>query len=626
MTNTHTDLARDIYNIEEWSSGYFGINDKGNAVAFPKGGNSQLHIDLPELIEDLQAKGVTLPVLVRFTDILQHRVSRLVSAFVSAKKNRQYAGKYTSVYPIKVNQQFSVVEHLLKDSNDRVGLEAGSKPELLAILGVTSQPIKIICNGYKDEEFLRLANIGTQMGHDVCIVIEKLSELRTFLKHYDANQPQPSLGIRIKLHAAAKGKWQNTGGEKGKFGFNASQLFSAIKILEQYDALHLLNLIHFHIGSQVANIRDIHNAMHECAQHYAQLRQLGVEINTVDVGGGLGVDYDGSRSRSDHSMNYTIEEYANNVVNALADVCQRYDLPQPNIITESGRSMTAHHAMLVTNVIECEPALGATPPKVLAGASELLNHLIALTTNITKRNAIERYHDAKHIFTEAHTHYTSGLISLKDWASIEQGYFYCLRLLVNTLDPAVRSHREIIDRLNEKLADKLFCNFSLFQSMPDAWGIDQLFPVMPLSQLDQPLTQRAIINDITCDSDGQIKQYIDGAGVEGSLPTPKFNEEKPYHMAMFMVGAYQEILGDLHNLFGDTDSVHVELSSQGYKITELIKGESAADVLKTVHFDKQTMISNYQKRIEQSKVTKQDQATLLTELSDSIDGYTYFEQ
>lgn len=618
---------RDLYNVNAWSSGYFSISRAGNVIAHPKGLDNSSTIDLATLVPKLQKEGVTLPVLVRFTDILQHRVSRLVTAFKQAKALRDYTGRYTAVYPIKVNQQFSVVEHLLKDSDGKVGLEAGSKPELLAILGVTTEPIKIICNGYKDSEFLRIATIGAQMGHDVCVVIEKLTELRTFLANYDPNQPHPWLGIRIKLHSAAKGKWQNTGGEKGKFGLNASQLLDAVQLLQENDALHLLNLVHFHIGSQVANIRDIHDAMHECAQHYAQLRQLGINITCVDVGGGLGVDYDGSRSRSACSMNYSMEEYAKNIVNGLADACEAQSLPHPDIISESGRAMTAHHAVLITNVIEREAALGKNQPSEPdAQAPRQLQVLASLTKELTVRSALESYHDAKHAFSDAHSQYTSGQITLTQWAQIEQWYFYCLRQIHKTLKPSHRAHLDLIDRLNEKLADKLFCNFSLFQSMPDAWGIEQLFPIMPISQLNEPLNNRVIIQDITCDSDGQIKQYVDENGIESSLATPDFNEKSPYYLAMFMVGAYQEILGDLHNLFGDTDSVHIETTEQEYEIKEFIKGESAADVLETVHFNKKGMLENYQKRLKNSKVSEQYRDALLAELSESIDGYTYFEE
>lgn len=619
--------AEQIYNVNEWSAGYFSINNTGQLVAHPHGQDDNRSIIMDELIEQFKDKDLTLPVLVRFTDILLHRVDRLINAFEQANSQKDYQGKYTAVYPIKVNQQRSVIEKLLSHDSGSVGLEAGSKPELLAILGVSIKPIRIICNGYKDTEFLRLATIGSQMGHDVCIVIEKLSELQNFLNNFDGNQAHPSLGIRIKLNAAAKGKWQNTGGEKGKFGFNASQLLQAIELLKHHNALSLFTLVHFHIGSQVANIRDIHNAVTECARHYAQIRQLGIDITTVDVGGGLGVDYEGSRSRSACSMNYSMEEYARNVVAAFADICQQHDLPQPDIISESGRAMSAHHAVLLTNVIECESAPGLSKLiPITEHETPVVQALIETTDTVNERSAVESYHNALHYVADAHQQYISGTLSLLAWAQIEQLYFILLRRVQSLLNPALRPHREIIDELNEKLADKMFCNFSLFQSLPDAWGIDQLFPIMPVSQMAEPLTQRVIVQDITCDSDGQIKQYIDGAGIESTLPLPKFKPEKPYHLAMFMVGAYQEILGDLHNLFGDTDSIHVELTPNGYQIGQIIKGESAEDVLKTVHFSKQHLLANYQSQLSQRNLAVEDVEQLMSELTLGITGYTYFEE
>ena len=629
MTNSNHIAAEQTYNVSEWGAGYFSINEGGQVVAHPKGKRQGQSIVLSELVAELKEQGIKLPVLVRFTDILQDRIKNLVEAFAHAKKQRNYGGKYTAVYPIKVNQQHSVIDKLL-NADQKVGLEAGSKAELLAILGTANRNIRIICNGYKDQEFLRLAQIAAAMGHKVCVVIEKLSELSMFLDSvYQIDGPQVELGIRIKLHSAAKGQWQNTGGEKGKFGFNASQLLTAIESLKQADAIHLLTLVHFHIGSQVANIRDIHNAMLECARHYAELRQLGININTVDVGGGLGVDYEGSHSRSACSINYSVEEYAKNVVFALADACQQLDLPEPDIISESGRAMTAHHALLITNVIECESAPGGnefTDEQVSAFDNTYFQALWQDSVGLTSRNALEAYHDAMHYFSDAHQAYKSGQLSLLAWAQVEQLYFSLLRQIKSVLVPSMRAHRDILDELNEKLADKLFCNFSLFQSLPDAWGIDQLFPVLPVDQLDKTLDHRAIINDITCDSDGQIKQYVDGVGIESSLPIPKFDPEQPYDIAIFMLGAYQEILGDLHNLFGDTDSVHVELSDQGHVISQKIQGESAEDVLKTVHFSKHQLLANCQKQMhQQQSLATNDINAMLNELAAGVDGYTYFE-
>ncbi|WP_440054788.1 biosynthetic arginine decarboxylase [Pseudoalteromonas sp. T1lg65] len=618
--------ARSIYNVTHWSEGYFDINEQGQLVAFPDGDNTKPGISLPELTEQFKAQGLTLPVLVRFTDILKHRVDNLTAAFDAAREHKAYQGQYTCVYPIKVNQQRSVVSKLLAHPSGQVGLEAGSKPELMAILGVAQTPITIVCNGYKDSEFLRLACIGQAMGHQVNIVVEKLSELQSLLKEVDDLGIEPSIGVRIRLNSVGKGKWQNTGGEKGKFGLTASQVLEAVELLRKHNRLHLMRLVHFHIGSQIANIRDIQRALRECARHYAELCQLGVPLKTVDVGGGLGVDYEGSGSRSSCSMNYTVAEYAKNVVNAFHEVAEANQLPHPDVITESGRALTAHHAVLVTDVIDIEQAPNQqTPAQPSEDSHLLLQELWQSLGRLTQRTALEVYHDATHIFADAHDQYVHGLLGMQQWAELERLYFTTLHKVRDCLDSKARSHQEVLDDLNEKLADKLFVNFSLFQSLPDVWGIDQLFPIMPIDKLDQPLTQRAIIQDITCDSDGQINAYVEGVGIESSLPIPQYHHGEQYHIAMFMVGAYQEILGDLHNLFGDTDSVHIELSEDGYQLTNPIKGDSVEDVLKFVHYEKSVLADNYQRQIERQSLPQDTKAQYLRELNAGLEGYTYFE-
>lgn len=620
------DKARNTYNIAHWSDGYFDINEQGNLVAYPDKDKAKAGVCFNQLTHDFEQQGLTLPVLVRFTDILQSRVDTLVDSFSDACLNRDYQGDYTCIYPIKVNQQFSVVTKLLAHQSNKVGLEAGSKPELMAILGVAKKPIKIVCNGYKDSEFLRLTCIATQMGHQVHVVIEKLSELNVLLQEIDSMGVAPQIGIRIKLNSVGKGKWQNTGGEKGKFGLTAGQVLNAVTLLKQHDRLDLLSLVHFHIGSQVANIRDIHRALRECARHFAELSQMGVPLTTVDVGGGLGVDYEGSGSRSACSMNYTVAEYARNVVNAFADMCEVHQLPYPNIITESGRALTAHHAVLITDVIDIETApklQNQTKPE--PNAPQVLQEMWASRARLNRRLAIETYHDAMHLFSEAHEQYVHGLVSMTDWSQIELLYFDILHQVQGLLDPSSRSHREIADDLNEKLADKLFVNFSLFQSLPDIWGIEQIFPIMPIERLNEPLTQRAVLQDITCDSDGQIRAYVDGAGIESSLPMPQYRPAEQYHIGMFMVGAYQEILGDLHNLFGDTDSVHVELTEQGYQLTNPIKGDSVETVLGFVHYDSVKMKANYRQLLDSQNLDEELKSQYIQELDSGLAGYTYFE-
>ena len=629
MADNLVHQAKQVYNIDRWSEGYFDINPQGELCVKPLTTESSQSINLPALCQDLKSNGLTYPILVRFTDILSHRVTTLVNSFGQAKAERNYKGKYTAVYPIKVNQQYSVVEKIIGHTSEKVGLEAGSKPELMAILGVSQNPITIVCNGYKDSEFMRLACIGKAMGHQVHVVIEKVSEVQALVAAANDIGAMPAIGIRIRLNSIGKGKWQNTGGEKGKFGLSANQVLQVIEQLKQADQLQYLKLVHFHIGSQIANIRDIHNAIRECARHYAELRQLGVPVETIDVGGGLGVDYEGSGSRSACSMNYTVAEYAKNVITPIAEICEIFDLPQPNIITESGRAMTAHHAVLVTDIIDVEKA--PVPETIAAPDNEapaILQELWRSLQLTDERYALESYHDAVHLFGDAHQQYVVGLISLKHWAQIEQLYFKILSRVQALLDPRARAHREVLDEINEKLADKLFVNFSLFQSMPDVWGIEQLFPVMPIKYLDQPLVNRAIVQDITCDSDGQIRQYADGAGIESSLPLPAYTANNDYLMGMFMVGAYQEILGDLHNLFGDTDSVHVELnkaSEVGYELTQMLKGESVAEVLAHVQFDPELLMNSFQSQVDKLNLDPTMKSQFLTELQAGLTGYTYFE-
>ncbi|TMP87453.1 arginine decarboxylase [Pseudoalteromonas ruthenica] len=618
--------AQAVYNVSHWSDGYFDINPQGELVAYPDGDHSRPGLPLNKLVESFKEQGLTLPVLVRFTDILQHRASRLIGAFAKANEAKQYQGGYTCVYPIKVNQQRSVVHKLLAHDSNQVGLEAGSKPELMAILGLAQKNITIVCNGYKDSEFLRLALIGQAMGHKVNIVIEKLSELDALLKEMAAMNLEAAIGIRIRLNSVGKGKWQNTGGEKGKFGLTASQVLQAVELLRQQSKLHLLELVHFHIGSQVANIRDIQRALKECARHYAQLSQMGVPLQTVDVGGGLGVDYEGSGSRSSCSMNYTVEEYARNVVAAFSEVSDSHDLAHPHIITESGRALTAHHAVLITDVVDVERIpnndVAIDQNQNLPSVVIEMRHTCEA---VSSRMALESYHDAMHLFSEAHSQYVHGMLGIMQWSLVEQLYFRTLHKVRDCLRDSVRAHREVLDDLNEKLADKLFVNFSLFQSLPDVWGIGQLFPVLPIENLDKPLEQRVIIQDITCDSDGQIRDYVDGAGIETSLPIPRYEFGQQYHVAMFMVGAYQEILGDLHNLFGDTDSVHVHSDNGEFKLSHKLKGDSVQDVLKFVHYDSDDLAAVYHQRINALDIDSDIKKAYIEQLQQGLSGYTYFE-
>ena len=530
MSNTSASPAHKVYNIAQWSDGYIGVNPEGEVVIRPNRGSSEAEINLPELTRSLVNSGLQLPVLIRFTDILHDRVNQLCDAFNTVATGQSYEGRYTAVYPIKVNQQRRVVEELIAAepaaSNGQIGLEAGSKPELMAVLALARQPGSVIvCNGYKDREYIRLALIGQKLGHRVFIVVEKQSELPLILEEAKKLEVSPLIGVRVRLATIGKGNWQNTGGEKSKFGLSASQVLDVVNTLRKAGALDTLQLLHFHLGSQIANIRDIQTGLRECARFYSELRKMGAPVNTVDIGGGLGVDYEGTRSRSACSMNYSMQEYAYNVVHVLQAECDRHGLPHPDLISESGRALTAHHSVLVTNVIDHEePENRPTKqPEQSAPAPlhELWRDLESLEDPESPRSLPEIYHDVLHAMADVHSQFAHGLLSLQERADSETLYTRCSVLLQGQLDKNSRAHREIIDELNEKLAAKLFVNFSLFQSLPDVWGIDQIFPVVPINGLNRPLSRRAVIQDITCDSDGRIDRYVDGQGTEATLPLPE---------------------------------------------------------------------------------------------------------
>jgi arginine decarboxylase len=620
--------ARDTYNIAYWGNGHFDINDRGHVVVRPDPGADRPPLDLYELTRQFAAHQLTLPVLVRFSGILHHRIDALAGAFARAMEMEGYAGRYTAVYPIKVNQQRSVVEALLAHGGERVGLEAGSKPELLAVLARSRPGGIVVCNGYKDREYIRLALIGRRLGHRVFIVVEKLSELELVIDEARNLKVSPLLGVRVRLASLGAGKWQNTGGEKSKFGLQAGEVLRVVERLRAVDMLPTLQMMHFHMGSQIANIQHIQAGMGEAARYYAELRALGVDIRCLNAGGGLGVDYEGTRSRSFCSMNYSVDEYAHNIVHAIKEICAERGLPHPDIVTESGRAMTAHHAVLITNVIEVEQAPGVGQ-QAQAGREEpqVIQDLARSLANVDQRPPLEIYHDAVHWLSEAQGMFAHGVLSLEQRARAEELYFAICRRVRERLQPGVRAHREVLDELNEKLADKFFCNFSLFQSIPDHWAIDQIFPVLPLHRLDEAPTRRAILQDITCDSDGRVDLYVDGEGVETSLPLHVPRAGEPYLLGIFMVGAYQEILGDMHNLFGDTDSVDVEPTVDGsYKLVQARRGDTVDSVLRYVHFDAEDLLAAYRTKITAAQgLSEVERRAYLAELQEGLAGYTYLE-
>jgi len=602
-----TSQSAQTYAIDSWGQGYFSINAAGHVSVKPSS-DKDVQLDLYEIAQSLNDKKLSLPVLVRFTDILKDRVTQLSNAFQKACVNNDYQGNYTPVYPIKVNQQRKVVEGIL--AADNIGLEAGSKPELLAIMALSNKGV-VVCNGYKDRAYIRLALIGLKMGLNLYLVIEKPLELELIIEEAARLNIKPQLGVRIRLSSISAGKWQNSGGEKSKFGLHAHEVLQLIERLKQAGLLDTLKLMHFHMGSQIANIHDIKIALKEAGQFYVELHRLGANVKIVDAGGGLGVDYDGSHSRRESSINYSLDEYAQNIVRSFADICAEKQVPQPDIITESGRALTAHHAVLITNVTDIE--------SVYANHAELQ----ALPE---PHNLAEHYHDAQFDLSEARAQFTQDKLSITGLAEAENNYALLCRQLVLKLNPNNQSEAVILQELNEKLADKVFCNFSLFQSMPDIWGIDQIFPIMPIHRLDEQPTRRAVIQDLTCDSDGRIDQYIDGQNIEKTLPVHEIDSNEPYLIGFFMLGAYQEILGDMHNLFGDTHSINIELDDQGYHFYDLHEGEHVDDLLDYVHINSEDLKTAYRKKLTNSDLSEQQRQDYEQELIAGLTSYTYLEK
>jgi arginine decarboxylase len=626
--------ARAGYNVTHWSQGFYGIGEAGEVTVSPDPLNPSNKVALDTLAQDLVQAGIALPVLVRFPQILHHRVESLCDAFNQAIQKYEYQNDYLLVYPIKVNQQKTVVEEILASQVSKevpqLGLEAGSKPELMAVLALAQKASSVIvCNGYKDKEYIRLALIGEKLGHKVYIVLEKMSELKMVLEEARELGVTPRLGLRTRLAFQGKGKWQASGGEKSKFGLSAAQVLKVVDELKEANMLESLQLLHFHLGSQIANIRDIRQGVSEAGRFYCELRQLGASINCFDVGGGLAVDYDGTRSQSNNSMNYGLTEYANNIVNVLTDLCNEYEQPMPRIISESGRHLTAHHAVMITDVIGTEAYMPENIQPPADDAPQLLHNMWQSWTEISGRHdqraIIEIYHDSQSDIAEAHSLFAVGQLSLAERAWAEQTNLRVCHEVKGLLSNNNRYHRPVIDELNEKLADKLFVNFSLFQSLPDAWGIDQVFPVLPLTGLDKAPERRAVMLDITCDSDGIVDQYVDGQGIETTLPVPAWDAESPYLIGFFMVGAYQEILGDMHNLFGDTNSAVVFVEDNGKaRIESTLDGDTVADVLRYVNLDADDFMHTYEELVEQH-IVEDERASILEELQLGLKGYTYLE-
>jgi arginine decarboxylase len=622
------DDSRELYNIEGWGIGYFDINDKGHVTVSPSKTDGP-SLDLFELATDMEAQGVGLPLLLRFSDILRTRIETLGDRFATAIKEYGYDGSYTTVYPIKVNQQRHVVEEIVQyGERHGVGLEVGSKPELQAVLALNERTDHlIICNGYKDEEFMRLALMGQKLGHQVLIVIEKLGEVEVLLRVAEEMGVTPTAGVRIKLSATGAGRWSETAGEKSKFGLNSAQLVKVLDMLDNAGKLDVLKLIHFHLGSQIPDIRNIKLAMTEVARYYVELRQLGVDVQYVDVGGGLGVDYDGSRSTGAASVNYSMQEYANDIVYALAEACRENEVSMPHIISESGRALTAHHALLLINVIDLETQSPEKPGPVGEDDHALIHELAGVLRELDARRVHEVYHDATFLKEQLVVHFNSGTLSLRERASGERYWLSIMNRVAQLAAKDPEEYEDILPELEAILIDRYFCNFSLFQSLPDSWAIDQLFPIMPVHRLDEEPTRRGTLQDVTCDSDGKIDHFVGWRKAKPSLELHSFRHGEPYVLGIFLTGAYQEILGDLHNLFGDTNAVHIKLTETGYEVGDLVHGDTITEVLNYVQFNTQDLIATFRRKIANAgtRITRAEANAFIADYIAGLAGYTYLE-
>ena len=622
--------SKELYNMNGWGTSYFSINEKGNACVSPlKDGSTA---DLREIIDELQLRDISTPVLLRFPDILDNRIEKTASCFKKAADEYGYQGESFVIYPIKVNQMQPVVEEIISHGRKfNLGLEAGSKPELHAVIAVQCQSDSlIICNGYKDQAYIELALLAQKMGKRIFIVVEKLNEIDIIAKAAKKLNVKPNLGIRIKLASSGSGKWEESGGDASKFGLTSAELLQALDILKQKGMQECLRLIHFHIGSQITKIRRIQTALREAAQFYINLHKMGYDVEFVDCGGGLGVDYDGTRSsNSESSVNYSIQEYVNDCIYTFVDAADKNGIRHPNIITESGRSLTAHHSVLVIDVLETA-SLPEMPEEFEAKANDhqLVKDLYEIWDNLNPRTMLEDWHDAEQIRDEALELFSHGIVDLKTRAEIERMY-WSVAHEINALAKSMKHVPEELKNLDKLLADKYFCNFSLFQSLPDSWAIDQLFPIMPIQRLNERPTRHATLQDITCDSDGKISNFVADGHIKHVLPIHALRKNENYHLGVFLIGAYQEILGDMHNLFGDTNAVHISVKDGKYHIDQIIDGETVEEVLDYVQYNPKKLVRQLEtwvtKSVKEGKISLEEGKEFLGTYRSGLYGYTYLE-
>ncbi len=627
---TTTDAA-ELYDVAAWGKGYFSVGDNGNLFVHPSKETNR-RIDLKQLVDTLQWRGISLPILIRFAEILKHRLGELYQAFDNSIREHGYQGGYCCVFPIKVNQQRQVVEEVFRYGRAYgFGLEAGSKPELLAVLAVADNDTPIICNGFKDDEYIEMVMFAKKIGRRIIPVVEKYTELDLIARHAEKVGVKPTIGIRVKLAARGSGRWKSSGGYRSKFGLTVSEALKAVEFLKERGLEGSLELLHFHLGSQITNIRQIKGAVIEAARVYVDMKKLGTGLRYMDVGGGLGVDYDGSQTDFESSVNYTLDEYARDVVYHIQSICDEAEVPHPMIVTESGRAIAAYHSVLVFNVLGVSGFGEETlPAEVSEDSEQCLIDLYETHKSLSKKNLLETYHDAQQALDSALNLFSLGYLPLQQ-RSLAENFYWSICRKVMRMASELDYFPEELEGLDALLSDTYFCNFSLFQSMPDSWAVKQLFPIMPIHRLDEQPNRKAILGDISCDSDGKVEQFIDRHDVKKTLALHQFNADSPYILGSFLLGAYQEILGDLHNLFGDTNAVHVSLDEHNEVVLEtVVQGDTVREVLDYVQFNSQALLDAFRRDVERAvreqRIGYEESGRLLKFYEEGLNGYTYLEQ
>jgi len=623
--------ARDLHHIAEWSMGFFDINEEGNVVVRPKRTRTN-QLDLKVLVDELRERGILPPFIIRFSDVLKARIHDLNDCFKKSIKEWKYKGKYMSVFPIKVNHHREVIEEVISEGKQfGFGLEVGTKPELL--LGISfmeDSKALIVCNGYKDDEYIRSALMAAKVGKKIIIVIEKLSELRKVIATAKKMKVKPQIGIRLKLSARGRGKWESSGGDTSKFGLFIYEVIQAVEILRKNRMLKCLKLIHFHLGSQITSIQSIKAALTESSRIFVELFKMGLRIEYFDVGGGLAVDYDGSKTNFPSSSNYSVDEYTSDVVYTIGEACAEAKVPYPTIISESGRSIVAAHSILVFEVLgTSEVGAPTLPVTVDKGTHPIVEEAVECSRTITRKNFQEVYHDLLQIREEARHLFNLGYLPIAERAQFESLFYSVCRRIARVIEDLEYIPDEF-EGLERFLADTYFCNFSVFKTLPDHWAVKQLFPIMPLQRHQEKPTRRATLADITCDSDGKVDQFIDLRDMKDVITLPPFKESEPYYLAVFLMGAYQEVLGDFHNLFGDVNTVHISMLDDGnYSIDKLIHGDKVEDVLGFMDYGRPMLVNRFRKALERSarakRITLKESAEFLKAYERGLEGYTYLE-